>query len=247
MHTLLVAVLLGLALAGCQRSSAPVSAAPPEIVGSLTVRHKADGDELMRQQRHEEASVKYQAALNEAPSDISIRYALAVALSYLPARREEAVEHFRTVVQRGIPGSPEVRASREWLANARELEGVASDPASASSARSASAAPDPKKGYVSGKISWGDIEPRKKMVRVNLSLIGDEAETREVRMGRPDYKIGRGYEFKNVPPGAYRLLAEVGGTAMWDLKLVVPAEKPTTLDLTEGNASVAKDFNPPTD
>ena len=248
MYTLLVAVLLGLALAGCQRSSAPVSAASPEIVGSLTVRHKTDGDELMRQQRHEEAAAKYQAALNEAPSEISIRYALAVALSYLPARRDEAVDHFRIVVQRGASGSAEVRAAREWLANARELEGIAADPsATASAAASSKATSDAKKGHVLGKITWGDIEPRKKMVRLNISLIGDEAETREVRMGRPDFKIGRGYEFKNVPPGAYRLLAEAGGTPMWDLKVVVPAEKPTTLDLTEGNASVAKDFNPPTD
>jgi hypothetical protein len=250
MHTLLVAVLLGLALAGCQRSSVPASAAPPEIVGSLTVRYKADGDELMKQQRHEEAAVKYQAALNEAPSDIPVRYALAVALSYLPARRDEAVDHFRTVVQRGTSGSPEVRAAREWLANARELEGLPSSSASsatASSATSSTATSDSKKGHVLGKITWGDIEPRKKMVRLNVSLIGDEAETRDVRMGRPDFKIGKGYEFRNVPPGAYRLLAEVAGTPMWDLKVVVPAEKPTTLDLTESNASVARDFNPPTD
>jgi len=34
---------------------------------------------------------------------------------------------------------------------------------------------------------------------------------------------------------------------MWDLKVVVPAEKNTTVDLTEGNATVAKDFTPSSD
>jgi hypothetical protein len=245
-RTLLVAALLGLALAGCQRSSAPASAAPPEIVGSLTIRLKTEGDELMTRQQHEEAAVKYQAALNEAPGDIPIRYALAVALSYLPARRQEAVQHFRTVVQRGPSGSSEVRAAREWLANARELEGSESDAATASSSGlNSAAAADPKKGRVLGKIHWGDIEPHKKMVRLNVFLIGDDGDTRDVRLGRPDFKIGKGYEIRNVPPGAYRLLAEAGGTPMWDLKVVVPAEKDTTLDLTESNAAVAKDFTPP--
>ena len=79
---------------------------------------------------------------------------------------------------------------------------------------------------------------------INVSLIGDEVETRDVKMRRPDFKIGWVYEFRNVPPGAYRLVAEAGGTPMWDLKVDVPAAKDTTLDLTESNASVAKDFTP---
>ena len=76
----------------------------------------------MKQQRYDEAAVKYQAALNEAPGDIRIRFALAVALSHTP-RREETITHFRIVMQRGAPGSPEVKTAREWLANAGELEG----------------------------------------------------------------------------------------------------------------------------
>jgi tetratricopeptide (TPR) repeat protein len=244
---LLLAGLLGVTLAGCQRAPALAPAASVEIVGSLTSRLKAEGDELLKQGQYEQAAVKYQAALNQAPNDVPIRFGLAVALSNTN-RREETVEHFRFVLQHGTPGSAEVNAAREWLAGARELEGAEpSTTAAAPSETTPLAAPDPKKGHVLGKIAWGDIEPRTKMVRVNVSLIGDEAETREVRMARPDFKIGKGYEFRNVPPGAYRLLAEVGGTPMWDLKVVVPAEKDTTLDLTDGNASVAKDFTPPGD
>jgi hypothetical protein len=77
-----------------------------------------------------------------------------------------------------------------------------------------------------------------------VSLIGDDVANRDVRMRRPDFKIGWGYEFRNGPPGAYRLVAEAGGTQMWDLKVEVPGEKDTTLDLTESNAAVATDFQP---
>jgi hypothetical protein len=243
---LLLAGLLGLTLAGCQRAPALAPAASVEIIGSLTSRLKAEGDELLKQRQYEQAAVKYQAALNQSPNDVPIRFGLAVALSNTN-RREETVDHFRFVLQHGTPGSAEVNAAREWLAGARELEGAEPSATAAAPSATTPLAPDPKKGHVLGKIAWGDIEPRTKMVRVNVSLIGDEVETREVRMARPDFKIGKGYEFTNVPPGAYRLLAEVGGTAMWDLKVVVPAEKDTTLDLTDGNASVAKDFTPPGD
>ena len=241
MRILLATALLGLAIAGCQRAPAlaPASSAPAAI-GSLTERLKSEGDDLMKQQRYDEAALKYQAALNEARSDIPIRFALAVALSHTP-RREETITHFRMVMQRGTPGSAEVTTARGWLASARELE--ASDAASAA-ATPGSQASDPKKGRILGKIRWNDIDPYKKRVAINVSLIGDEVENRDVRMGRPDFKIGRVYEFRNVPPGAYRLVAEAGGTPMWDLKVDVPAAKDTTLDLTESNASVAKDFTP---
>ena len=32
---------------------------------------------------------------------------------------------------------------------------------------------------------------------------------------------------------------------MWDVKVEVPAEKPTTLDLTGSNSAVSGDFDPP--
>jgi hypothetical protein len=242
-RTLLVAVVLGLTLAGCQRAPAPAPAAsaPAETVGSLTERLKSEGDQLLKQGRHDEAALKYQAALNGAPSDVPIRFGLAVALSHNPSRRAETVEHFRIVMQRGTPGSAEVKTAYEWLAHAGEL----GEAAPATAAAEPSTASDPKKGRILGKIRWNDIEPHKRRVAIKVSLIGDDVETRDVRMERPDFKIGWGYEFRNVPPGAYRLVAEAGGgTTMWDLKVEVPAEKDTTLDLNEANAGVPKDFTP---
>jgi tetratricopeptide (TPR) repeat protein len=243
---LLLAGLLGVTLAGCQRAPALAPAASVEIVGSLTSSLKAEGDELLRQREYEQAAVKYQAALNQAPNDIPIRFGLAVALSNTN-RRDETVEHFRFVLRQGTPGSPEVTTAREWLASAQELAGSEAAPGATARAPESSGVADPKKGRILGRISWNGIEPRTQRVNLNVSLIGDEADNRDVRLGRPDFKIGKGYEIRNVPPGAYRLLAEVGGTPMWDLKVVVPAEKDTTLDLTEGNAAVAKDFTPPND
>jgi hypothetical protein len=36
------------------------------------------------------------------------------------------------------------------------------------------------------KISWNDIEPRTQMVRLNVSLIGDDVESRDVRQPPTD-------------------------------------------------------------
>ena len=254
MRTVIAALTIaGLAVAGCQGSQPSVPAAgASQQVGALTAKLKAEGDELMTQQEYDKAAVKFQAALNEAPADISIRFALATALSYLP-RREEAVEQFRIVMQRAAPGSPEGRAAREWLATAGELgEGeAAAAPAATAAAQVPSnqgpaTAPGVKKGKVAGKINWQGIEPRAKMVRVNISLTGEDGETRDVKLGR-EFKIGRGYEFRDVPQGSYRLVAEAGGTTMWDLKVQVPGERDTALDLTEGNAVVTASFTPPSD
>ena len=247
MRTLLTfaALVLTIAITGCQRApaSGPVPAAVP--AGPLTERLKAEGDALMAQQAYDQAAVKYQAALNEAPNDIPIRYALAVALSYLP-RREETVEQFRIVLHRGDPASFEVKAARDWLASAKELEGIETVGTGASSTGTGTSGGAANGGRVLGQIRWQDITPQKKMVRVNVNLIGEEGETRDVRLGR-EFKIGRVYEFRDVPPGSYRLVAEVGGAPMWDMKVVVQAQKENTFDLTDSNAAVAKDYNPPSD
>jgi hypothetical protein len=201
----------------------------------------------MAQQAYDQAAVKYQAALNEAPNDIPIRYALAVALSYLP-HRQETVEQFRIVLYRGDPNSFEVKAARDWLANAKELDGIETvgTGASTSVTGTGTSGGAANGGRVLGQIKWQNITPQTKMVRVNVSLIGEEGETREVRLGR-EFKIGRVYEFRDVPPGAYRLVAEVEGASMWDMKVVVQAQKENTYDLNDGNASVAKDYIPPSD
>jgi hypothetical protein len=249
MRALLAVALLGLAVAGCQGSTPATPAAVVPQVGSLTARLKAEGDELMTRQEYDKAALKYQAALNEAPGDVAIRFALATALSYLP-RYQETVEQFRIVMQRAAPGSAEARAAREWLASAGELGAGETAPAAAAATPAPAAGNQgpatgtAPKGKVSGKLTWQGIEPRTRLVRVHVSLAGDDVETRDVKLGR-DFMLGRVYEFRDVPPGAYHLVAQVGGTTMWDLKVQVPADKATLLDLGEGNASAPQGFDPP--
>jgi hypothetical protein len=166
-----------------------------------------------------------------------------VALSYLP-RREETIQHFRIVVRRGVPGSVEVTTAREWLANAGLLETGGAPVAAAAPDPAAEAEAAARKGKVLGKLSWREINPHDKLVRVNVSLTGDDLETRDVKLGR-NFMLGRGYEFRDLPPGAYHLVAEVDGTTMWDLKVEIPAGKPTTLDLTDGNSAAPSDYDPP--
>mgnify|MGYP001598435521 CR=1 FL=1 len=49
-------------------------------MGPLTVRLKAEGDALAARGEYEAAAVKYQAAANQEPEDVSIRFALGSAL-----------------------------------------------------------------------------------------------------------------------------------------------------------------------
>ena len=232
MRVLFLLAALGLTLGACQRSSPP----PTSSAGSLTGRLSAEGDALMAQGDYERAAVKYQSALNEAPNEIAIRYALAVALSYT-TRRDETIQQFRIVVSRGEPSSTEVKAAREWLASVNGLEDTSVSVMPSIAQAEGRAA---KTGRVLGRIQWHDIDPYDRMVRISVSLTGEDVAT---RMTRP-FKIGRPYEFRNVPPGSYRLVAEVGGTPMWDVKIDVSADNDTPLDLTDANSTVPKDFNP---
>ena len=53
------------------------------------------------------------------------------------------------------------------------------------------------------------------------------------------------FQVDDVPAGSYRLVAEVGGTTMWGMKVAVPAQQETVVvDLTDSNAAVPKDFSP---
>jgi hypothetical protein len=233
---LVLAAALGLALGACQGAAPQL----PSSAGPLTARLRAEGDALMVRGEYERAAVKYQTALNEAPNEIAIRYALAVALSYT-TRRDETIQQFKIVASRGEPSSPEVRAAREWLASANELADT-SRPITPSFGEAPGRAA--QLGRVLGRIQWHNIDPHDRMVRITVRLTGADAGTRDVTVARP-FKIGYPYEFRNLPPGAYRLVAEAGGTAMWDVPIDITADHDTSLDLTEANSTAPTDFDPP--
>ena len=240
---LLVAAAFALVLAGgCQQPQPPAPAAGAPTKGPLTAQLKAEGDALMARGDYERAVVKYLAAVNQEPKDVSLRFALGVALSNLD-RREETIEQFRFVAINGAPGSNEVKLAREWLAKAGALDGAV--PEGRQEAKPDTAASGPPKGKLAGKLQWGGIDPRDHLVRITVAIAGEDDANRDVRMQGSNFKLGWGYDFKNLPPGAYRITAENAGTRMWELKVSVAPGKETVLDLTEANSLVTpKDFTP---
>jgi hypothetical protein len=246
--------LLGLGLliviaGGCQQAPpAPHGTSQSVVVvGSRTTQLVAEGDALAGQQDWAGAALKYQTALNDAPGDTAIRFALASALTHLD-RRDEAIEHFTTVVRRGKPGSPEVRMARDWLIAAQvSTDAVASTPApnAASSASEMAATMSKETGRVSGKLAYQSISPYERRVLIAMTLTGEDNGTREIKRRRPDFKLGRGYEFNNLPPGAYSLVAEAGGVRMWEQRVSVEANKATVVDLTDDNSVAPANFTPP--
>ena len=234
-------VLLG----GCQQSApAPPGAATP--VGSLTTQLKAAGDALATKGDYEAAVVKYLAAVNQEPNDVALRFALAVALSHLD-RRDEAIEHFKFVASRGVAWSAEVTVAREWLAKAGALDGSIPPPRQEPSAQEATT-PSPSKGRLIGKLRWGGVDPRDNLVRLTVTITGEDDANPDVTLRGTNFKLGWGYDFKNVPPGTYRVVGENSGTRMWEQKVTVAPGKDTVFDLTDGNSLVTpKDFTPRSD
>lgn len=231
-------VLLG----GCQQSAAPPPASRTPI-GSLTTQLRAQGDALAARGDYQAAVVKYLAAVNQEPSDVSLRFALAVALSHLD-RRDEATEHFRFVASRGMAGSAEVDMARDWLARAGALAGSIPSPRVEPPAREVATARAPR-GRLIGKLLWGGIDPRDNLVRMTVTITGEDDANRDVTLRGTNFKLGWGYDFKNVPPGAYRVVGENRGTTMWDRRVTVAPEKDTVFDLTDANSLVTpKEFTP---
>ena len=117
---------------------------------------------------------------------------------------------------------------------------------SASAATPAEPAPTttPTTGRVSGKLAYQNIDPRDRRILVAITLTGDDTANRDVRRRRGDFRIGRGYEFNNLPPGTYTLFAEASGTRMWEQRVTVEANQATVLDLSDANAAAPANFIP---
>ena len=225
-------LLLGVALAvllGCQQSPPPdsVNNAPTK---SLTTQLKDEGDALAARGDYAAAAAKYQAAANREPGDLSLHFALGVALSHLN-RREETVEQFRWVVTRGAPDSPETQAARRWLEDAGELPKAVSF--ATSSTPDPSVANPPSTGRLKGKTERSGEASR----QVNLALVEKHDPNEEPLSFSKRLELGEAYEFQGIPPGKYRLTVEDPKTSasLWDLEVTVTADTETVLNLTNAN------------
>ncbi len=197
----------------------------------MTVQLKQEGDALAARGDYEAAALKYQAAVNQEPEDISLRFALGTALSHL-GRREETVQQFRFVVARGRPDSPEVQAARRWLIAAGELgETVSFAPPKSPVAPSAATptAPVSPPAAAQGVKVTVKTEPRSGAGEVKITLEGPNSEQvwlKTVRLGEP-------VEFSNVSPGSYRLIVQdrESGNEIRNQEVTVAPGKDVVLDL----------------
>jgi tetratricopeptide (TPR) repeat protein len=237
-------------LLGCQQAPSPLhgSAAPspsaPATV-SAAAQLKAEGDALMGAGDHRGATDRYRRALALEPDEISLRFALGTAYTFL-SRRPEAVEQFRSVVTRGDPGSVEYREARRWLAGA----GVPIESAPTPGAAAAPAGPDSPLigGRLVGRTEWPGIDPKVRAIGGQLSIAGIEGATENVKQSRP-LRLGGSYHFYNIPPGQYRIVALMASypedITLWDQKVMVADGTPTELVLTPATARLSPDKYPP--
>lgn len=237
---LTAALLLG---AACQQ--APVSHPPASKSLSPRERLKADGDALLAKADYLNAVEKYRQAADLDPAAIAPRFALGTAYSFLD-KRPEAIAQFRWVLGRADSTSIEYREAHRWLSRVGALP---APPAVADSGQKNPTRPsDPSAvGRLVGKTEWPGVTPQRRMISGTMSLVGDEPITQDVNRSRA-FRLGDGYEFKDVPAGRYRVVAVVDETKIWDEKVTVDAGKDTSLTLSQATSSVpAAKFAPPAD
>ena len=241
-------LLFGLAalglIVGCQQAPAPQRpAAAPQVSPAAVVRGEAD--QLMERGEYGKAAGKYQEAVALEPDDMALRFALGTAYSHL-GRRSEAAEQFQWVVKRGDPGADYLRAARQWLASAGMLPDGGTASAGTNGAGE-SQAQQPIKGKVAGPLEWPGVSSRERLIKVRVTLTGEEDATKSVNLSRP-FRLGERYEFRDLAPGKYRLVAkaEDGAPALelWDQHLTVEAGQVTQLPLSATNSKVTPDQFP---
>lgn len=228
-------------LAACQQ--APVSHPPSSSAVSPAQQLKAEGDAFMAKGDYANAVEKYRQAADLDPAAITPRFAMGTAYSFLE-KRPEAIIQFRWVLARADANSTEYEEAHRWLTRVGALPGPA---AVAGTAQDGPAfPPDPSSiGRLVGKTEWPEVTPKRQLITGSLSLVGDEPVTRDVRRTRA-FRLGDGYEFRDVPAGRYRVVAVIDETTVWDEKVTVEAGKDTSLTLSQPTSPVpVGKFAPP--
>lgn len=226
-----------LLLAACQE--APVARAPAPVAPAS--RAMAEGDALMAKGDYIGAVEKYRQAADLDPDKVRPRFALGTAYSFLD-KRSDAIAQFRWVLNHAAQGSTEYTEAHRWLARVGALPVT---PTVADSRPSEPFPPDPSSlGRLVGKTEWPEVTPQRRLITGSLSLIGDEPVTHDVKRTRA-FRLGDGYEFRDVPPGRYRIVAVIDETMVWDEKVTVEAGKDTNFVLSQSTSPVpAERFRP---
>ncbi|HLC41116.1 MAG TPA: hypothetical protein VJO34_05750 [Methylomirabilota bacterium] len=212
-------------LLGCQHS--PISTS----LGSPTVDLKAEGDALAARGEYEVAAIKYEAAIRQAPDDVSLRFALGTALSYLGLRKE-TIDQFRFVVARGEPEMPEVQAARRWLiAAGKPPEGVtfapSSGPEPAPTTASSASAPQPDPAGTVKVTGTTGLRPGTRQLRIVFF------DPKRILTFDATGKPGESFEFPGVLPGTYKVTVEdpERGTQISEQEVTIAPGKDVALNL----------------
>lgn len=241
-------LLFGLAalglVVGCQQAPAPQRPAEAPHVPPVAVA-RGEADQLMERGEYAKAATKYQEAAALEPENMALRFALGTAYSHL-GRRAEAAEQFHFAVKQGDPTADYYRDARQWLVSA----GLLSDGRVASAAAETavqSQAQSPTKGKVGGTLEWPGVNSRERLIKVRMTLTGDDAATKSVNLSRP-FRLGERYEFRDLEPGKYRLVAkaEDGAPAveLWNQQVTIEAGQTNQLPLGAANSKVSPDQFP---
>ena len=228
---LLAAVLL--LLTSCQQ--APGSRAPAAKAASPAEQLVSEGHSFMAKGDYANAIERYRQAADLEPAAIPPRFALGTAYSF-HEKRAEAIVQFRWVLTSADAASTEYQEAHRWLARVGALPAPAA--VADEGRRNVAATPDPSStGRLVGRTEWGELNPKNQLVTGNLSLIGDEPVTHDVKRTRA-FRLGDGYEFKDVPAGRYRIVAVIDETTVWDEKVTVEAGKDTSFPLRQSTSPV---------
>jgi tetratricopeptide (TPR) repeat protein len=251
---LLVAVVATALVLGCQQAparpgdGASISPALPHVSPALEL--KAEGDALAAKADHHAAAEVYRRAAALDPDDMSIRFALGTAHTFLD-QKSEAVEAFRGVVARGDPASVEYREAKRWLKAVGVPDVLESVPsAGPATAKKTVAEATPERqvgGRLVARMEWPGFDPAARAIRGEMWIHGAEPLTEAVKRQRP-INLGGKYAFYDIPAGQYRITARFDAlkdVMVWDQKVMVEDGRPTELILTPATALVPPDKFPP--
>jgi tetratricopeptide (TPR) repeat protein len=227
------------ALAAACQSSAPPAPAPTASTPDLATL-RARGDTHLALGEYEAAATAYREAVALDGANQGLRHRLGVALARL-GRLDEAAEAFRWVVDNGGGGSEEVRIARQWLAERdAAAKGDARRPERPVFEKTADPAAARDAGRVEGRTEWADLDPALVRPILQVVLEGDAPDTKGRRYAART-SLGDPYSVADVPPGRYKLMAQVGPIRLWETRVDVKPGGPTAVDLLPATSIAPKD------
>jgi hypothetical protein len=226
--------LIGLLALGSVACQSRVPAPPPRAEEGPATRARG----ALELHRYPEAAELFRQALERTPESVSLRYGLAVALSYIDPGA--AGREFQWVLAAARSGSSEAIESRQWLARAGLLPRELPAPV-----RSTQAERQVGHAVLTGRALFaensGKAEP---MRRLQLFLVGQpESPTKEERYNLRTAEDGS-FTFPDVVPGPYMITNRVAGQPIWRLRVELKPGEEKHLDLMNDNSVAARDDFP---